>query len=302
MLLATAVLAVGAGRVDGSTAAVRRPAREALPAVRDPVAHFQAQLDAGEVVLAHDSALGYLPAVLTALHIPVSSQALVFSRTSLQTDKITPWSPRAIYFSDDVYIGYVQESTFLEIAAVDPVYGAVFYTLSQEPRARPVFSRETTTCLMCHQSRLATGRDTTAGVQPGGGPAARLRRDVERLVRAMLFVGEAPFDGPVRGTTTFAADFPQAGPRDARGRSLRDLDLTRRLFTYPLSFLIYSDSFDALPALAKGEVYRQLDDVLGATHTPSEFAHLQPADRTAILQILTATKPDFAAWRRAAGR
>jgi hypothetical protein len=148
----------------------------------------------------------------------------------------------------------------------------------------------------------ARGRDTTAGGHPGGDPAARLRRDVERLVRAMLFVGEAPFDGPVRGTTTFATDFPQAGPRDAQGRSLRDLDLARRLFTYPLSFLIYSDSFDALAALAKGEVYRQLDDVLGATHTPSEFAHLQPADRTAILEILTATKPDFVAWRRAVGR
>lgn len=440
LLFATAVLAVGTGWVRGSSPAVRRTSHGDVPTIGDPIVQLQAQLDAGEVVLAHDSVLGYLPAVLTALHISVSSQGLVFSRTSLQTDKITPWSPRAIYFSDDVYIGYVQESTFLEIAAVDPVRGAVFYTLSQEPRARPVFSRETTTCLMCHQSRPATGgvpgfmvistltdrygypvvgmhegsttdatplrqrfggwyvtgsagaaghagnvysprlaheitdksayraqfdvrtararddlagafdatpylsahsdlvalmvlvhqttvhnlitavhesapdavfadsmarargRDTTAGGHPGGDPAARLRRDVERLVRAMLFVGEAPFDGPVRGTTTFATDFPQAGPRDAQGRSLRDLDLARRLFTYPLSFLIYSDSFDALPALAKGEVYRQLDDVLRATETPSEFAHLQPADRTAILEILTATKPDFVAWRRAVGR
>jgi hypothetical protein len=437
---AVTLLGVVAASLSGSPASVPRSRGYSLPASRDPIAQLQVRIDAGEVALAHDSVLGYLPALLKVLNIPVSSQGLVFSRTSLQTDKITPWSPRAIYFNDDVYIGYVQESTFLEIAAVDPVRGAVFYTISQEPRARPVFSRETTTCLMCHQSRLATGgvpgfmvistltdrygypvvgmhegsttdatplrqrfggwyvtgsagaaghagnvysprlaheitdkaayraqfalhtagartdlagafdatpylsahsdlvalmvlvhqttvhnlitavhesapdavfedsmarargRDTTAGVQPGGGPAARLRRDVERLVRAMLFVGEAPFDGPVRGTSTFATDFPQAGPRDARGRSLRDLDLARRLFTYPLSFLIYSDSFDALPALAKGEVYRQLDDVLGATHTPSEFAHLQPADRTAILEILTATKPDFVAWRRAAGR
>ena len=64
---------------------------------------------------------------------------------------------RAIYFNHDVYIGFVQGSHVLEVAAVDPTSSAVFYTLSQEPRARPTFSRETTTCLMCHQSRAATG-------------------------------------------------------------------------------------------------------------------------------------------------
>ena len=123
----------------------------------DPIARLQARLDAGELTLPHDSASGYLAGVLRALNIPVASQGLVFSRTSLQTDKIAPWAPRAIYFNDDVYIGFVQGSHFLEVAAVDPTSGAVFYTLSQEPRARPTFSRETTTCLMCHQSRAATG-------------------------------------------------------------------------------------------------------------------------------------------------
>jgi hypothetical protein len=151
------LLGAAAATLGGTPTSLPRRSRLLVPATRDPIATLQAQLDAGEVILAHDSLLGYLPALLRTLHIPVSSQGLVFSRTSLQTDKITPWSPRAIYFNDDVYIGYVQESTFLEIAAVDPVRGAVFYTLSQEPRARPVFSRETTTCLMCHQSRAATG-------------------------------------------------------------------------------------------------------------------------------------------------
>jgi len=271
------------------------------------------------------------------------------------------------------------------------VRGAIFYTLSQEPRARVVFSRETTTCLMCHQSRSATGgvpgfmvissiadrhgypivgvhegsttdatplrqrfgswymtgttgaaahagnvyssklshevtdkqgyrsqidmttesartdlagkfdpspyisaqsdvvalmvlvhqtvihnlitavheaapnavfedsmvrargRDTTSRGNTSG-PASRLRRDVDKLVRAMLFVGEAPFDGTVKSTTTYAEDFVKAGPRDAKGRSLRDFDLGKRLFKYPLSFLIYSDSFNALPDLAKDDV------------------------------------------------
>jgi hypothetical protein len=95
------------------------------------------------------------------------------------------------------------------------------------------------------------------------------------------------------GTTTYAQDFMKPGPRDAKGRSLRDLDLTTRLFRYPLSFLIYSDSFNALPDLAKGEVYRQLRAILTGTDPSPEFARLHPGDRAAILEILAATKPDF---------
>lgn len=124
---------------------------------RDPIARLQARLDAGAVTLTHDRVLGYLPALLRALDIPVSSQVLVFSRTSLQTDRIAPWSPRALYFNDDVYVGYVLESPFLEIGSVDPAKGGVFYTLPQEPRPRAAFQREATTCLMCHSSRSATG-------------------------------------------------------------------------------------------------------------------------------------------------
>ena len=139
----------------------------------------------------------------------------------------------------------------------------------------------------------ANGRDTTAR-GTSGQSAARLRRDVDRLVRAMLFVGEAPFSGTVKGTTRYAADFAKSGLRDARGRSLRDLDLERRLFKYPLSFLIYSESFNALPDLAKDEVYRQLRGVLAGTDPSTEFTHLAAADRSAILEILAATKPDFA--------
>jgi hypothetical protein len=116
---------------------------------------------------------------------------------------------------------------------------------------------------------------------------------VEKLVRAMLFVGEASFDGPVKGTTTYAQEFVKAGPRDAKGRSLRDLDLETRLFKYPLSFLIYSESFNALPDLAKREVYRQLRDVLTGADPSAEFKQLQPGDRAAIREILNATKPDF---------
>jgi len=155
--LATTALGIAASVAGGAPTTARVTVRADTAATRDPIARLQARLDAGTLTLAHDSVLGYLPALLKALDIPTSSQMFVFSRTSLQTDRITPWSPRALYFNDDVYVGYVLESPILEIGAVDPVKGGVFYTLSQEPRARSVFQREGTTCLMCHSSKSATG-------------------------------------------------------------------------------------------------------------------------------------------------
>src|SRR5205085_6191073 len=123
----------------------------------DAVAKLQQQIDEGGVTLAYDEAHGYLPAVLKALKVPVSSQGLVFSRTSLQVDRIAPWTPRAIYFNDDVYVGWVQGGPIMEIASVDPALGAVFYTLRQDPTGRPAFERQTQTCLQCHDSSSSTG-------------------------------------------------------------------------------------------------------------------------------------------------
>src|SRR5437870_8238546 len=59
----------------------------------------------------------------------------------------------------------------------------------------------------------------------------------ELIVRSMLFVGEAQLTDTVQGTSTFATDFMNRGPRDSQGRSLRDLDLKHRLLKYPLSYL-----------------------------------------------------------------
>lgn len=406
--------------------------------VNDPIARLQRRLDAGEAALERDSTFGYLPALLKALNIPVSSQGLVFSRTSLQTDKIAPWAPRALYFNDDVYVGYVQESHFLEIASIDPNAGAVFYTLSQEPRARPQFTRETTTCLMCHQSKAATGgvpgvmvistiadrngypivgvhSGTTTDQTPiaqrfggwyvtgstgphghagnvvspllghevydkqhyretfdmtaastrtdlagmfdsvpylsrhsdlvalmvlvhqtsvhnlitaahdaateyvrydpaaagGGRPAntdayvsesaVRMQRTIDLLVRGLLMVGEAAPLAPLRGTSGFAEEFARAGgpsaPRDGQGRSLRDLDLEHRLFKYPLSFLIYSDSFESMPLVARRAVYARLWQVFNGTDPDPEYQRIAPADRAAMREILMATKPEFAGLR-----
>jgi hypothetical protein len=129
--------------VEGSSAAVSTPL--------DPVARLQQRLDRGEAVLAFDPTHGYLESLLENLEIDVSSQLLVFSKSSAQMSGISPARPRAVYFNDDVYIGWVQEGG-LELAAVDPASGPSFYTLAQEETPRPRFERHTSHCVGCHDS------------------------------------------------------------------------------------------------------------------------------------------------------
>jgi hypothetical protein len=381
----------------------------------DPVARLQTQIDSGAVTLAFDEEHGYLPAVLKALHVPVSSQGLVFSRTSLQVDRIAPWSPRAIYFADEVYVGWVQNGPIMEIASVDPTLGAVFYTLPQQQTDHPVFERQAHTCLQCHDSSASTGgvpgfimrsvvadrhgypvaadagatTDTTPlgkrwggwyvtgtlgalehmgnattpallgemgnvktylartpPVSTGGDRDLSKRFDTapylsphsdavallvlahqtsvhnlitlaryeslkasaygapadgalpapvvgaaERLLRAMFFVNETAYPGRVAGTSAFETEFAQIGPRDAKGRSLREFDLQRRLFKYPFSFLVYSESFDTLPQAVKAYLGRRIGEVLAGNDTSADFSHLSAADRQAIREILDATRP-----------
>src|SRR5262245_19608887 len=80
----------------------------------DAVARLQEKIDSGEVHLSFDDHWGYMPAVLRALQISPSSQSLVFSKTSLQVSYISPQTPRALYFNDDVYVGWVQGGPIME--------------------------------------------------------------------------------------------------------------------------------------------------------------------------------------------
>jgi hypothetical protein len=116
---------------------------------------------------------------------------------------------------------------------------------------------------------------------------------VEELVDYLLFVDESPLPGPISGPTPFAKRFNENGPRDSRGRSLRDLDLTRRLLKYPCSYLIYSDAFDALPEAAKEAVYQRMWDVLNGRATGARYSVLSTDDRTTIVEILRDTKKDL---------
>jgi hypothetical protein len=120
-----------------------------------------------------------------------------------------------------------------------------------------------------------------------------LKRMLEPLVRAMLFSNAAEMTGGIKSGSGFDRWFEAQGPRDRRGRSLRQLDLNTRLFKYPMSFLVYSQGFDGLPACAKDYLYSRFREVLSGRDESAPYSNLSAADRTALLQILSETKPDF---------
>src|SRR6185503_17445607 len=123
--------------------------------------------------------------------------------------------------------------------------------------------------------------------------AAALRDTAIEAVDYLLFVDEAPLAG-VSGTSGFAESFSKRGPRDSKGRSLRDFDLKQRLFTHPCSYMIYSEAFEQLPPTAKRAIYARLWDVLSGAVRAPKYARLSTADRDRIIEILRETKRDFA--------
>lgn len=374
------------------------------------ISELQRKIADGTAKLAWDEKFGYLPSVLKELKIPASSQMLVFSKTSLQRERISPDNPRAIFFNDDVYIGFIPGAPLMEISVADPKMGGVFYTIEQKKFERPNFQR-TDQCLECHASTksmgvpghlirsfqtdddgvvdLASGASQVNHRTPfeerwGGwyvtgehgdqthrgnligkaafekhakepnyagniedlsrffspnkyiapdsdivalmvlehqahmhnyitrlnyeatialktyGHVKYLNSVVEGFVRYLLFVEEAPLTAKVSGTSKFQKEFEALGPKDPKGRSLREFNLATRLFEYPCSYLIYSDAFDALPAPAKEKVYARLYEVLTGKNSGEPYVSLTAESRKAILEILTATKSDLPAfWKQA---
>ena len=126
----------------------------------------------------------------------------------------------------------------------------------------------------------------------------RLDAEVDDLVGYMLFVDEARLDEPVKGVSAFTQTFAQRGPRDRRGRSLRDFDLRKRLFRYPLSYMVYTEIFDGMPAPVRERVYRRLYDILTGNEKEAsgKYAALSAADREAAFEILVDTKPTLPAY------
>jgi len=146
----------------------------------DPIAKLQRRIDAGEVKLEFEPEHGYLRSVLKELKVPISSQALVFSKTSFQFPQIGPDKPRALYYNDDVYVGQVQQGKSLEFVSFDPLQGAIFYVLDENKTQRPQFARSELDCIQCHVAAstrnvpgvmLRSVYPGPSGTQAGGTPS-----------------------------------------------------------------------------------------------------------------------------------
>jgi hypothetical protein len=125
--------------------------------ISDPIAKLQARMDRGEVKLEYEPQHGYLRSVLQKLDVPIDSQTLVFSKTSFQYKKISPQSPRALYFNDDVYVGQVHDGKVLEFVSFDPTQGAIFYLMDEKKSDKPVFERAELDCTQCHVAASTRG-------------------------------------------------------------------------------------------------------------------------------------------------
>jgi hypothetical protein len=366
-------------------------AARAAEAPTNSIEALQAKLDAGTVKLTFaKDGHGWLQSVLAALGVDEDSQLLTFTRSSLQFDRISPQTPRAIYFGDDVAIAAVVEGHVLEILANDAKGGPAFYTLDTAKTDKPHFEREGARCLSCHSmvnpyapgwmvaniTAIADGTpqfpdvarpfyfteqstpfedrwggwyvtgthgamhhrgnvtatdlshpydlppaegqnvtdlsgrvDPHKTLQPGsdivalmtlehqngvanrvamlnarvatGTSQAEIDKAIDEMVANMTYADEVPLPSPVKGTSGFTDTFPKRGPRDAKGRSLRDFDLKTRLFRYPLSYMVYSASFNSLNPAVKAKLWQRLYDRLRAA-----------PDGPAAIAILAATKPD----------
>jgi len=372
--------------------------------VNDAVTRLQSEIASGKAKLEYRAGIGYLPSLLADLSMNPDSQSLVFSKTSFQAAKISPSNPRALFFNDEVMVGSVRGGDVLELAALDPRQGMVFYTLDMQKSDKPQFVRRDA-CLQCHQGPATLGipgllvgsvfpdatgmpasrsnnpvtddntpiekrwggwyvTGTTGGMSHLGNSVARDPRapdvldrrgsqnvtslagrfdftgymaqtsdivalmtlehqtrmvnlmiragwdertkaassaidaDIEMLVRYMLFADEASLYDPIEGVSTFAKTFAERGPRDHQGRSLRDFDMHKRMFRYPLSFMLYSPTFDAMPDAVREKVYRRLYDVLTGHDTGKKFARLSADDRQAIVEIVRDTKTGLPAYWR----
>ena len=120
---------------------------------RDAFSRFLTRLDSGEIQLDAGSDQAQLVSLLRALDVPVSSQLLVYSATSFQGGLIRPANPRALYFNDEVYVGYVPGGRF-EVAAIDPDLGPVFRIFRPVQNGRPEVTRSER-CMNCHAGRTS---------------------------------------------------------------------------------------------------------------------------------------------------
>jgi hypothetical protein len=122
-------------------------------ALKNPVVEVNRRIQEGGIQLTFEGRGGYLRSALDAFQLQPDTQLLVYSRDSLQGKLINEQNPRAIYFNDQVALGWVRDGEFIEVTAHDESAGVVFYTLEQRPDPlRPPQFMRTFKCLQCHSS------------------------------------------------------------------------------------------------------------------------------------------------------
>ena len=395
------------------------PVSYSTTAPRDAMARLQSRIASGELAFA-GSEQQVLQTLLNELGVSVESQILVFSKTSLQRGRIRPDRPRALYFSESAYVGWVPTG-LIEVVTIDPQLGPVFYSF-EIPSARggtPKIERDAD-CLRCHGGTFvrdipgvfarslfpdASGEpmlrhgslvveDETPFEQRWGGwyvtgyhgpenhrgnvlgsergdqlvfelerarpddlspyfdPSSYLRNrsdvvallvfehqltvqnsltraglmsrkmiayqhglqkafkepitdepaydsvksvfatTVQDLVDRLLFRNAAPLPEGVTGDEAFRKSFVKNAPRSSAGLALKDFQLRDRIFAHRCSFLIYSESFRALPEGLKNRVLDRLQAALRSRDPKDRYAYLGVDEKERIFQILIETHPD----------
>jgi hypothetical protein len=388
----------------------------------DAITRLQARIASGEAKLGGRDR-DMLQALMQELKVPVESQVLVFSKTSLQRERISPDHPRALYFSDNCYLGWVP-SGLVEVTVIDPLLGPIFYQLDPD-KARTdgaaSFKRDSD-CLRCHGGTFVRDipavfvrslhTDANGEMLLRGGSEvvdfrtpftnrwggwyvtgkhgsvlhrgnvfteekneelvvdfkrganvtkldkffdtsryltnssdilallvlehqtamqntitragmncrrmleyqAALQRELKEtstnelayesvrsvfagavrdIVDDLLFYREAELPAGLQGALAFQRAFQASAPRAANGQTLKDFSLEGRLFQNRCSYLIYSESFLALPAQLKKRVYARLEQLLTGPEAEPRYAHLESAERAQITRILRETHPEF---------
>jgi hypothetical protein len=346
----------------------------------------------------------FLISFLKILGVPASSQMLVFSTTSLQLRFISPANPRAIYFTEDLYVGYIPGGR-LEVVALDPELGAIFYIFDIPREKGPIRFERSERCMNCHVSddtghvpglviksvvpgpgggsldafrggqsghgipfsdrfggwhvtgrhgitnhwgnltgRYVAGVIHTLSNAPGArfqfarypvetsdilahllhehqvgfvnrvveagyrartalfvsdgkltpSQSAELDEQARLVVRYLLFADEAPLPaGGVEPDPAYQADFLRERRVTAEGLSLKDLELTTRLFRHRCSYMIYNPVFSGLPEVMKSRIYDGLGKALRDGIEDKDYSYLPSAEKKTIRAILKATVKDL---------
>ena len=149
--------------------------------LKDRFTKLKTDLESGRIPLDRTGEKAFVVSLLKALDIPATSQMLVFSTTSLQLRFITPRNPRAIFFNDGLYLGYIPGAK-IEILSMDPELGAIFYIFDIPHDSRPIAVERSERCVNCH-TREDTGfvpglviKSVIPG--PTGGSLKTFRREV----------------------------------------------------------------------------------------------------------------------------